>query len=311
VNSNRHETRGAAGQVKRGRGLFLLRAFSALAVLLPALAGSAPALAQSQPPATLPSLSATPAGTIAAPVAPVAPAVPGVSTGTAAPLPGGMPGWLGLSGPAGRTQISSAMRVAFLLTVLAVLPTMLLMSTSFVRLVIVFHFVRQAIGTQTMPPNQVLLGLALFMSLFIMRPVTDRVYEEAWVPYSTEQIDVGTALDKAASPVRDFMIRNSRESDLAVFTKLARLARPSGPDDLPLRVVMPAFMVSEIRAGFEIGFLLFLPFLIIDLVVAAVLLSLGMMMLPPITISFPFKILLFVMVDGWALLTGSLVRSFH
>ncbi|MFQ5768515.1 MAG: flagellar type III secretion system pore protein FliP [Acidobacteriota bacterium] len=206
--------------------------------------------------------------------------------------------------------MSSALRIAFLLTVLALLPTIILLSTSFVRLLIVFHFVRQAIGSQTMPPNQILIGLSLFLTLFIMAPVTDRVYEEAWQPYAAQEIDAATALQKAAIPARQFMVRNCRREDLALFVKLAKIQRPRTADDLPFRVVVPSFLVSEMRTGFEIGFLLFLPFLVIDLVVSAVLLSLGMMMLPPVTISFPFKILLFVMVDGWSLLAGSLVRSF-
>ncbi|MFQ5720036.1 MAG: flagellar type III secretion system pore protein FliP [Acidobacteriota bacterium] len=266
----------------------------------------ATARAQAGPvaPAALPAVAPSSAGV------PVAPAVGGNPAGGPAPL-AGPAGLLGLSGSGGAAQISSALRITFLLTILAVLPTLLLMTTSFVRLIIVFHFVRQAIGAQTMPPNQVLIGLALFLSLFIMRPVADRVYEEAWVPYSTEQIDAATALAKASEPVRQFMMRNSRQQDLGLFTRLARLPRPGSADDVPMRVAMPAFLISEIRAGFEIGFLLFLPFLIIDLVVSAVLLSLGMMMLPPITISFPFKILLFVMVDGWSLLASSLVQSFH
>ena len=206
---------------------------------------------------------------------------------------------------------SQAIRIFLLFTGLALLPTILLMTTSFVRMVIVFHFVRQALGTQTTPPNQVLLGLALFLTFFVMYPTGTRVYEEAVVPYQAGAIDAGAALRTGVQAPREWMVHNTREKDLLLFVSLAHLPQPRTPQDLPLHVVIPSFLLSEIRVAFQIGFLLFLPFLVIDLVVSAVLLSSGMMMLPPVVVSFPFKILLFVMVDGWHLLVGSLVRSFH
>lgn len=211
----------------------------------------------------------------------------------------------------GSGDVSQALRIAVLFTALALLPTVLLMMTSFVRMVIVLHFVRQALGTQTTPPNQILLGLALFLTLFIMYPTGKRVYDEAVVPYQEGHMDFHGALDAASDAPRTFMVRNTREKDLLLFVSLARIPQPKGPQSLPMQVVVPSFVLSELRASFQIGFLIFLPFLVIDLVVSAVLLSSGMMMLPPVVVSFPFKILLFVLVDGWYLLVGSLVRSFH
>lgn len=211
----------------------------------------------------------------------------------------------------GSGEISQALKISLLFTALAILPTILLMMTSFVRLVIVFHFVRQALGTQTTPPNQVLLGLAMFLTLFVMYPTGKRVYDEAIVPYQEGRMDARAAMGAASEAPREWMVRNTREKDLMLFASLAHLPPLKGPADLPMHVAIPAFVVSEMRAAFQIGFLIFLPFLVIDLVVSAVLLSSGMMMLPPVVVSFPFKILLFVMVDGWYLLVGSLVRSFH
>ncbi len=211
------------------------------------------------------------------------------------------------TGPAG----STAVRIMLLLTVLAVAPSILLLTSSFVRLVIALHFLRHALGTPSMPPNQVLLGLALFLTLFVMSPVVDQVHAEAWVPYEEGELEVMEALETASVPVREFMLEHTRKADLKLFVSMSRIERPETADDLPLRVVVPAFVISELRAGFEIGFLLFLPFLVIDLVVASVLLSMGMMMLPPAMVSLPFKILLFVLVDGWNLLAGSLVAGFQ
>ncbi len=207
--------------------------------------------------------------------------------------------------------MSTIVKIALLMTALAVLPSALVMFTSFVRMIVVFHFLRQALGTQTVPPNQVLAGLALMLTVFVMTPVGQQVYSSAIVPYQQGQIDGDQALKAGVEPVRDWMLRNTRESDLLLFAGLAKIPRPATRADVPLRVVMPAFLISELKTGFQIGFLLFLPFLIIDLVVSSVLLSMGMMMLPPVMISFPFKILLFVMVDGWHLLVGSLVKSFR
>jgi flagellar biosynthesis protein FliP len=207
--------------------------------------------------------------------------------------------------------MSTVVKVALVMTVLAILPSVLILFTSFVRLIIVFHFLRQALSTQTVPPNQVLAGLALMLTFFIMSPVGQRVYDEAVVPYQSGQVAGEQALRQGLAPVKDWMLRNTRESDLLLFAGLAKIPRPATRADVPLRVVMPAFLISELKTGFQIGFLLFLPFLVIDLVVSSVLLSMGMMMLPPVMISFPFKILLFVMVDGWHLLVGSLVQSFR
>jgi flagellar biosynthetic protein FliP len=195
--------------------------------------------------------------------------------------------------------------------VLAVAPSILLLMTCFVRLILALHFLRQALGTPQMPPNQVVVGLALFLTFFVMSPTIDRIYDTAWLPYEQGQIDVAQSLTTASAPLKTFMLKNVREADLLLFVKMAKLQRPATPDDLPLRVVVPAFVISELRVGFEIGFLLFLPFLVVDLVVSSVLLSMGMMMLPPQMISMPFKLLLFVLVDGWGLLAGSLVAGFR
>ena len=211
-----------------------------------------------------------------------------------------------LSGPAG----STAVRMLLLMTVLAVAPSILLMMTSFVRFIVVFHFLRHALGTPSMPPNQVLIGMALFLTMFVMAPVIDDVHEKAWIPYDEGEIDVVEALQEAGAPLKSFMLEHTRQTDLKLFVGMAQIERPDGPVDLPLRVVIPAFLISELRAGFEIGFLLFLPFLVIDLVVASVLLSMGMMMLPPAMVSLPFKILLFVLVDGWGLVVGSMAAGF-
>lgn len=207
--------------------------------------------------------------------------------------------------------LSTAVKVALVMTALAVLPSLLILFTSFVRLIVVFHFLRQALGTQTVPPNQVLSGLALMLTLFVMAPVGRQINEAAIVPYQAGQLDGRQALDLGVGPLKDWMLRNTRESDLLLFADLARIPRPATRADVPMQVVMPAFLISELKTGFQIGFLLFLPFLVIDLVVSSVLLSMGMMMLPPMIISFPFKILLFVLVDGWSLLVGSVVQSFR
>jgi flagellar biosynthetic protein FliP len=206
---------------------------------------------------------------------------------------------------------NSALRIVMLLTLIAVAPTIVLMMSSFTRLIIVMHFLRQALGTPSMPPNQVLIGLALFLSFFVMSPTIERVQREAWGPYNEGKLDAIGGIEAAAGPMREFMLRNTREADLALFARLARIERPERAGDLPMRIVLPAFVISELRAGFEIGFLLFLPFLVVDLVVSSVLLSMGMMMLPPTTVSLPFKVLLFVLVDGWSLLAGSLVAGFR
>ncbi len=206
---------------------------------------------------------------------------------------------------------STAIRLVLLLTLLSVAPSILLMMTCFVRIVIAFHFLRIAMGTQQMPPNQVIIGLSLFLSLFVMSPVIDQIREDAWTKYEAGEVDAIEGAKLASGPLREFMLKNTRSSDLKLFVTMSKIPKPEGPQDLPMRVVVPAFLISEIRSGFEIGFLLFLPFLVVDLVVAATLLSMGMMMLPPAMVSLPFKVLLFVLVDGWGLLAGSLVKGFQ
>lgn len=201
--------------------------------------------------------------------------------------------------------------ILILLTVLTVIPALLLSMTPFVRILVVFHFLRQALGTDTAPSNQVLIGLALFLTYFIMQPVGARIVDAAVVPMERGHISSFQALEKAAGPMRTFMLKFAREKDLAVFVKMAGLSQPRSPQDLPLRVVVPAYMISELQAGFQIGLVLFLPFMVIDLVVASVTTSVGMFQLPPTVISTPLKILLFVMVNGWSLVVGSLVKSFH
>jgi len=203
------------------------------------------------------------------------------------------------------------MQIVVLMTLLTLLPALVMSATSFTRLIIVSHFLRQALGTQTMPPNQVLLGLSLFLTYFIMQPVGDRIYQEALQPMMKGQISEMQALDQASVPLRQFMLRYTREKDLSLFLNIAKVPKPRNVQDLPMRVVIPSYMISELRTAFQIGFVLFIPFLVIDMVVAAVLLSLGMMQLPPVVISTPFKILLFVLVDGWNLVVGSLVKSFY
>jgi flagellar biosynthetic protein FliP len=207
-------------------------------------------------------------------------------------------------------DVAVTLEILFLLTVLSLAPSIILMMTSFTRIVIVFHFLRQALGLQQMPPNQLLIGLSLFMTFFIMHPVLKSVNDEALQPYLEEKIGGADAFDKAMSPLRDFMMRQTREKDLALFVKLAKSERPANPGDIPNHVLIPAFVISEIRMAFQIGFLIYIPFLMIDMVIASVLMSMGMLMLPPAMVSLPFKILLFVMVDGWYLLVGSIVEGF-
>jgi len=207
-------------------------------------------------------------------------------------------------------NVSAPLQVVLLLTLLSFVPAILMTMTSFTRIVIVFHFLRQALGTQEQPSNQILLGLALFLTVFVMAPVGDQVNTLALQPAMAGRITVGQALERGAPPVKTFMLKQTREKDLALFVELAKAPRPKTPDELPMRVVVPAFVISELKTGFQMGFFLFLPFLLIDLVVSTTLLSMGMLQLPPAMISLPFKIMLFVMIDGWNLLVGSLVRSF-
>ena len=201
--------------------------------------------------------------------------------------------------------------IVILLTILTLLPALLLAMTPFVRILVVFHFLRQALGTQTTPTNQTLIGLALFLTYFVMQPVGADVYQAAIVPLQNNQITAMEALDRGAVPLRQFMLKYARQKDLALFVELGKEPRPRRPEDLSMRVVIPAYILSELKTGFQIGTILFFPFLVIDLVVASITTSVGMMQLPPVVISSPLKILLFVMVDGWNLVVGSLMKSFY
>jgi flagellar biosynthetic protein FliP len=203
------------------------------------------------------------------------------------------------------------LQILFMLTILSLAPSILVMMTSFTRIVVVFHFLRQSLNTQTVPSNQILIGLALFITFFVMRPVIDEINENALQPYLNDEITQSEALEKAAKPLRTFMLKQTSEEDLLLFVDLREdRERPKTVDDLPLTTLIPAFIVSELKTAFQIGFLLYLPMLLIDLVVGSVLLSMGMMMLPPVMIAMPFKLLLFVLVDGWYLIVESLVKGF-
>lgn len=206
-------------------------------------------------------------------------------------------------------QVSSALQVLFLLTVLTLAPSILVMMTSFSRFVIVLSFLRQAMGTQQTPPTQVLIGLALFLTIFVMNPIFSEVNQKALQPYLNEEISQTEAFDIAQEPIKSFMLRQTREKDLALFLRVAGQETPETLEEVGLHVIVPAFVISELKTAFQIGFLIYIPFLILDMVVASILLSMGMMMLPPVLISLPFKLMLFVMVDGWHLTVGSLVRS--
>jgi flagellar biosynthesis protein FliP len=208
-------------------------------------------------------------------------------------------------------DIVIALQVLFLITVLALAPSILVMGTSFVRMIIVLSFLRRAIGTQTMPPDQVMVGLALFLTLFVMTPVFTQMNDEALQPYLKQELTFEEAVKEAGTPIRNFMLRQVSENDVALFVRISRMAPPRNVDDLPFTVIIPAFITGELKMGFIIGFILFIPFLVIDMIVASVLLSMGMMMLPPIMISMPFKIILFVLVDGWHLIVRQLVTSFN
>lgn len=197
-----------------------------------------------------------------------------------------------------------------LMTSLTLLPAALLMMTGFTRIVIVLGLLRNALGTASTPPNQVLLGLALFLTFFVMAPVFNRIYDEAWQPLSEDKISMEVALQKGSQPLREFMLKQTREGDLALFSRIAKKGDYATSADVPMSILVPAFVTSELKTGFQIGFTMFIPFLIIDLVVASVLMALGMMMVPPATISLPFKLMLFVLVDGWQLVVGSLAQSF-
>ena len=211
----------------------------------------------------------------------------------------------------GGQEYSLSLQTLILLTSLTFLPAALLMMTGFTRIIIVLSLLRQALGTQSSPPNQVLIGLALFLTFFVMSPVLDKIYTEAYPPYSENRISLQEAMDKGAQPLKTFMMKQTREADIALFMKMSETPAVQGPEDVPLRVLVPAFITSELKTAFQIGFAIFIPFLIIDMVVASVLMSMGMMMVSPAIVSLPFKLMLFVLVDGWQLLLGSLVQSFY
>ncbi|KAB0612079.1 flagellar type III secretion system pore protein FliP [Campylobacter hyointestinalis] len=217
---------------------------------------------------------------------------------------------LTLSAPDTPQQLVTSLNVLIVLTILALAPSLIFVMTSFLRLIIVFSFLRQAMATQQMPPTSILISLALILTFFIMEPVAKKSYDEGIKPYLAEQISYQEAFELGSKPFKEFMVRNTREKDLALFYRIRALPNPKTIDDVPFSVAAPAFVISELKTAFEIGFLLYLPFLVIDMVVSSVLMAMGMMMLPPTMISLPFKLLIFVLVDGWNLLVGNLVESF-
>jgi flagellar biosynthetic protein FliP len=228
-------------------------------------------------------------------------AAPTLPTGSTLPL---------MVGQGGGASYSVPIQTLLFFTALSFLPAALLMMTGFTRIVIVLGLARQAIGAQTAPPNQVIIGLSLFLTLFVMGPTLDKVYKDAYEPFSTNQITFTEALERGQAPLRQFMGKQTRQSDLQLFVKLAKFEGEITPEAVPFRVLVPAFVTSELKSAFQIGFLIFIPFLVIDMVVASVLMSLGMMMLSPVMVALPFKLMLFVLADGWNLLLGSLAASF-
>lgn len=223
----------------------------------------------------------------------------------------GIPAFTSTPAAGGGQTYSLSLQTLILLTALTFLPAVLLMMTAFTRIIIVLSLLRQALGTLQSPPNQVLIGLSLFLTFFVMAPVFDRINNEALQPYLADQMNVMQAMEKGSGPLKEFMLKQTRQEDLALFVKLSRTPPLEGPEAVPLKVLVPAYVISELKTAFQIGFVIFIPFLIIDMVVASVLMSMGMMMLSPVTISFPFKLMLFVLVDGWNLIIGSLVQSFY
>jgi flagellar biosynthetic protein FliP len=230
------------------------------------------------------------------------------SAGT--PTPGGLPAFIAIPGANGGTSYSLPVQTLLFITSLTFLPAVLLLMTSFTRIIIVLSLLRQSMGLSTTPPNQVLTGLALFLTLFVMSPVLERAYNDAYKPFSEGTIPFEEAVTRGAQPFKQFMLRQTREADLALFAKISHAAPMNTPADVPLSLLVPAFATSELKTAFQIGFTIFIPFLIIDLVVASVLMGMGMMMVSPATISLPFKLMLFVLVDGWQLIIGSLAQSF-
>ena len=233
-------------------------------------------------------------------------ALPGLAATSSEPL-----ALFGITSSKGGAGLSVPMQIVILMTLMTLLPAAVMCITPFLRITVVLHFLRQALGTQSAPSNQVLLGLALFLTIVVMQPVAADMYHQGWEPMEAGRLAPEQAWDQAAQPLRQFLVRFAREKDIKLFVELSHAPAPRSPADLDLRVLVPAYILSELRTGFQIGAVLFLPFLVIDLVVASVTLSVGMVQLPPIMISAPFKILLFVLVDGWNLVVGSLMKSFY
>ena len=223
----------------------------------------------------------------------------------------GLPGLTSTPGPGGSQTWSLSVQTLVLLTSMSFLPALLLSMTCFTRILIVLGLLRTALGTQSSPPNQILVGLSLFLTFFVMSPVFDKIYADAYKPFSENKISAEKALELGVGPLKTFMLKQTRETDLALFSKLAKAPDMQGPEDVPLRILLPSFVISELKTAFQIGFTIFIPFLIIDLVVASVLMAMGMMMVPPATIALPFKLMLFVLADGWQLLMGALAQSFY
>lgn len=213
-------------------------------------------------------------------------------------------------GPGGSTTYTLSIQTLVLMTVLTFIPAGVLMMTGFTRIIIVLSLLRHAMGTQTSPPTQVIMGLALFLTFFVMAPVAERIYTDAYQPLSENKINMMEAAERASVPLKTFMLRQTREADIALFAKLANVQKIEKPEDTPMRILVPAFVTSEIKTAFQIAFVVFIPFLVIDMVVASLLMAMGMMMMSPVMVSLPFKLILFVLVDGWGLLMGSLVQSF-
>lgn len=221
-----------------------------------------------------------------------------------------LPALTSAPGPGGSTNWSLPIQTLITLTALTFIPAAVLMMTGFTRIIIVFSLLRHALGTQTSPPNQVIVGLSLFLTFFVMAPVFDRIYSEAYLPLSENRITFQQALDRGSVPLKGFMLKQTRDADIGLFARMARIERIEKPEDTPMRVLIPAFVISELKTAFQIGFIIFIPFLVIDMVVASVLMSMGMMMMSPVMVSLPMKLMLFVLVDGWHLIVGSLVQSF-
>lgn len=224
---------------------------------------------------------------------------------------GGLPALNATPGPGGSTNYTLPIQTLLTLTALTFIPAAVLMMSAFTRIVIVLSMLRHALGLQTTPPNQVVIGLSLFLTFFVMGPTLDRIYTEAYLPLSENRISFTQAMERAEQPIRSFMLKQTREGDIALFAKVANIDKLDSPETVPMRILVPSFVTSELKTAFQIGFIIFIPFLIIDMVVASVLMAMGMMMMSPVMVSMPFKMMLFVLVDGWHLVIGSLVRSFN